>query len=79
MADLDHMLRILKKSGLDETIYYQDQIHSATITAALSGHVDIMLKLLDSSTLMDPEAHAALEQRKARAQARQEAAMHEEL
>lgn len=79
------MLKTLKKFGVDKTIYFQEQLHSATITAALAGHVDIMLALLDNSTLMDPIAHAALEQRKAQAQAGQEAMVpgdgtqHEEL
>ncbi|KAF6260709.1 hypothetical protein COO60DRAFT_1637360 [Scenedesmus sp. NREL 46B-D3] len=43
--DLEKMIGVLKEAGYHKTQYFKEQIHSAKITAALGGQVELLLKL----------------------------------
>ncbi|WIA13025.1 hypothetical protein OEZ85_006634 [Tetradesmus obliquus] len=62
--DLAKMLDVLKKAGYDKTQYFKDQVHSAKITAALGGNVELLLKLEEHAAPLSDEEKAADMRRK---------------
>eukprot|EP00775_Hariotina_reticulata_P011296 gene11296-11446_t len=62
MDDLEKMLNMLAKLGYDKTPYFKDQVHSSKITAALHGHVDMMLQLDQHTAPLTEDELAAAEE-----------------
>lgn len=50
LDDMKRMLALLGELGIDQSPYFKQQVHSALISAALSGHLDLVLALKQHST-----------------------------
>jgi hypothetical protein len=63
MEDMRRMLGLLAELGYDKSTYFRQQVHSALISAALAGQLDLMLLLQRTAEpLMAAAAAAAAEQ-----------------